>query len=163
MNPLQLMPLWGRVLAIGLFALSLVGFGYVKGINHESTKNLKAQLGTLEAQRKAVVERVAANAVLKAKQEADNKDITRRKDEEIDKLRADKFFAERMRYPNFCAGFTTGTEARGPEGSNGTDTGSGLVPKRVEEDIQKLIMKTEEVAATGRACQLFLSKNGFSQ
>ena len=62
-----------------------------------------------------------------------------------------------MRKPAVCAsaGSAALAGARGAEGGAAADTASGLLPDAVARDIQALILRTEEVAATGRACQAF--------
>ena len=49
-----------------------------------------------------------------------------------------------------------GGAASGPE----ADSAGGLLPDAVERDIQALILETEQVAATGRACQAFVTASG---
>ena len=66
-----------------------------------------------------------------------------------------------MRKPAFCAsaGPAASAGAGGPEGGAAVDTAGGLLPDAVARDIQALILRTEEVAATGRACQAFVIDN----
>ncbi len=68
---------------------------------------------------------------------------------------------ERMRKPAFCAsaGPAASAGAGGPEGGAAVDTAGRLLPDAVARDIQALILRTEEVAATGRACQAFVIDN----
>ena len=63
--------------------------------------------------------------------------------------------------PAFCAsaGPAAPAGAGGAEGGAAADTASGLLPDTVAQDIQALILRTEEVAATGRACQVFVIDN----
>ena len=65
---------------------------------------------------------------------------------------------ERMRKPAFCAsaGPAAPAGASGSEGGASADSAGGLLPDAVARDIQALILQTEEVAATGRACQAFV-------
>ena len=69
-----------------------------------------------------------------------------------------RFAAERMRKPAFCASAgpaaPAGTDGAGS--SAAADPAGGLLPDAVARDIQALILQTEEVAATGRACQTFV-------
>lgn len=77
-------------------------------------------------------------------------------------MRARLAAAERMRKPAFCASAGpaapagAGGAASGPE----ADSAGGLLPDAVERDIQALILETEQVAATGRACQAFVTASG---
>lgn len=59
-----------------------------------------------------------------------------------------------MRKSAFCAG-----AAAGPGTLAGAGSASGLLPDGVVRDTQALILQTEEVAATGRACQAFVRAN----
>lgn len=72
--------------------------------------------------------------------------------------------AERMRKPAFCAsaGPAAPAGASGPEGGAAGDPTGGLLPDPLARDIQALILKTEEVAATGRACQAFVRGSGMN-
>ena len=114
------------------------------------------------AESKAVAQRVAANAALTAQQAATSTAITKAYDEEITTVRARLAAAERLRRPAFCASAGpaaqagTGGAASGPA----ADSAGGLLPDTVARDIQALILQTEEVAATGRACQSFVRENG---
>ena len=73
--------------------------------------------------------------------------------------------AERMRKPAFCAsaGPAAPAGAGGAKGGAAADTASGLLPDAVARDIQALILQTEEVAATGMACQAFVKGNGMAE
>ena len=63
--------------------------------------------------------------------------------------------------PAFCAGTGAAASAgaSGAEGGAEADTAGGLLPDTVAQDIQALILRTEEMAATGRACQVFVIDN----
>ena len=113
------------------------------------------------AETKAVAQRVSENLAQAKKQAATALAITKAYDEEINDVRA-RLAAERMRKPAFCA--STGPAAPagsdGAEGGAAADPAGGLLPDTVERDIQALILQTEGVAATGRACQAFVRDNG---
>ena len=109
---------------------------------------------------KAVARRAAENLVQARQQAATALAITKAYDEEINDVRA-RLAAERMRKPAFCASArpTAPPGAVGAEGSPAADPAGGLLPDAVARDIQALILQTEEVAATGRACQAFVRAN----
>ena len=113
------------------------------------------------AETKAVAQRVAEDLVQARQQAATALAITKAYNEEINDVRA-RLAAERMRKPAFCA--STGPAAPagsdGAEGGAAADPSGGLLPDTVERDIQALILQTEGVAATGRACQAFVRDNG---
>ncbi len=108
---------------------------------------------------KAVAQRAAENLAQARQQAATSTVITNAYDEEInDVLSRLAAAAERMRKPAFCAsaGPAAPAGAGGAEGGAAADPSSGLLPDAVARDIQALILQTEEVAATGRACQAFV-------
>lgn len=117
------------------------------------------------AETKAVAQRAAENLAQARQQAANALAITKAYDEEINDVRARLAAAERMRKPAFCASAGpaapagAGGAASGPE----ADSAGGLLPDTVERDIQALILETEQVAATGRACQSFVRVNGLGE
>ncbi|WP_152598715.1 hypothetical protein [Janthinobacterium sp. RA13] len=113
------------------------------------------------AETKAVAQRAAENLAQARQQAAKVAAIKKVYDDEINNVRARLAAAERMRKPAFCAsaGPTAPAGASGPEGGAAADSASGLLPDAVARDIQALILQTEEVAATGRACQAFVKSN----
>lgn len=117
------------------------------------------------AETKAVAQRAAENLAQARQQAAVALAITKAYDEELNDVRARLAAAERMRKPAFCAsaGLAAPAGASGPEGGTAADSASGLLPDAVARDIQALILQTEEVAATGRACQAFVRVNGFGE
>ena len=115
------------------------------------------------AEAKAVAQRAVEN-LAQAQQQADKSAaITKAYDEEIATVLA-HLVAERMRRPAFCAsaGPAAPAGAGGAEGGAAADPVGGLLPDAVARDIQALILQTEEVAATGRACQSFVRENGMA-
>ncbi len=159
---LTLIPAPYRIAALTAFALALVAFGYVKGLQHGAEKAAVLAADQVAASQAALLARVASNATLAAKQRAANLKISKAHYEELAVVRSDLFFARRMRVPAFCPGVAGPAEAPGAAGSNAKDSGAGLLPRSVEADIQRLILETEETAATGRACQAFLRANELS-
>jgi len=116
------------------------------------------------AETKAVAQRAAENLAQARQQAAKVAAIKKVYDEENNDVRARLAAAERMRKPAFCAsgGPAAPAGASGAEGGAATDPAGGLLPDAVERDIQALILQTEEVAATARACQAFVRGNGIA-
>ena len=116
------------------------------------------------AETNAVAQRAAENLAQARKQAAKAAAVTKVYDDEINDIRARLAAAERMRKPAFCAsvGPAASAGASGAEGGSAADPASGLLPDAVARDIQALILQTEEVAATGRACQSFVRGNGMT-
>ena len=114
-------------------------------------------------EKKAVAQRAAENLAQAKQQAATALAITKAYDEEINDVRA-RLAAERMRKPAFCASAGPAAPAggSGADGGAATDPAGGLLPDAVARDIQALILQTEEVAATGRACQAFVRENGMA-
>lgn len=117
----------------------------------------------VDAETKAVARRVAENLVQAKQQAATALAITKVYDEEISNVRA-RLAAERMRRPAFCAspGPAASADADSSAGGAAADPAGGLLPDAVARDIQALILQTEEVAATGRACQAFVRKSAMA-
>ena len=115
------------------------------------------------AEIKAVAQRAAENLAQARQQAATALAIKKVYDDEINDVRA-RLATERMRKPGFCAsaGPAAPAGASGPEGGAAADPAGGLLPDAVARDIQALILQTEEVAATGRACQAFVRGNGMA-
>lgn len=105
----------------------------------------------------AVAQRVAENLAFAKQQAATALAITKAYDEEINDVRA-RLAVERMRKPAFCAsaGLAAYFGAGGAEVGAAADPAGGLLPDAVARNIQALTLQTEEVAATGRACQAFV-------
>ena len=110
------------------------------------------------AETKAVARRAAENLVQARQQAATALAIKKVYDDEINDVRVRLAVAERMRKPAFCAsaGPAAPAGSGGAEGGAAADPAGGLLPDEVARDIQALILHTEEVAATGRACQAFV-------
>lgn len=125
----------------------------------DADKNTRAA-----AEAKAVAQRAVDNLAQAKQQAATVLAIKKVYDDEINDVRARLAAAERMRKPAFCAsaGPAAPAGASGAEGGASADTASGLLPDAVERDIQALILRTEEAAATGRACQSFVRENGMA-
>ena len=117
------------------------------------------------AETKAVAQRAAENLAQARQQAAKAAAVTKVYDDEIKDIRARLSAAERMRKPAFCASAGPAGPAGvgGAEGGAAADSASGLLPDAVARDIQALILQTEEVAATGRACQAFVRENGMGK
>lgn len=162
MNLTLLVPLPYRIAALVAFAAALVAFGYVKGASHVHSEWDAAKAAQVAAENAAIGARVAANTKEAARQSEINATITKAKDEQIADIRA-RLAAERMRLPAFCSGPTATAETPRPSSSDGPDSTVRILPEQVERDIKALILQTEEVAATGRACQAFVTENGLSQ
>lgn len=117
-----------------------------------------------KAETKAVAKRVAENVAQAKQQAATARAITKAYDEEINDVLARLAAAERMRRPAFCAspGPAASAKADSAEGISAADPAGGLLSDAVARDIQAVILLTEEVAATGRACQAFVRENGMA-
>ncbi|MBR7634859.1 hypothetical protein [Janthinobacterium lividum] len=115
------------------------------------------------AEIKAVAQRAAENLAQARQQAASALAIKKVYDDEINDVLA-RLAAERMRKPAFCAsaGPAAPASAGGAEGGAAADPASELLPDAVARNIQTLILRTEEVAATGRACQAFVRENGMA-
>ncbi|OEZ49227.1 hypothetical protein JAB1_29660 [Janthinobacterium sp. MP5059B] len=116
------------------------------------------------AETRAAAQRAAENLAQARQQAAKVAAIKKVYDDEINDVRAHLATAERMRKPAFCAsaGPAAPAGASGAQGGAAADSAGGLLPDAVARDIQALILQTEEVAATGRACQAFVRENSMT-
>ncbi|WP_426056880.1 hypothetical protein [Janthinobacterium sp. PSPC2-1] len=165
MSALAKLPGW-LYLVVALLVASTIGavFIHVHGVEQGSAA-VQALWNTdkktrAAAETEAVARRAAENLAKANQQAATALAITKAYDEEITHVR-DQLVAERMRRPAFCAspGPAAPANADGAAGGPAADPAGGLLPDAVARDIQALILQTEEVAATGRACQAFLRGN----
>lgn len=125
--------------------------------------NERAEVAT--AKSAAILGRLAEIAAAKVLTDAIANKITKVKNEEIADVRTRLADAVRMRKPAFCSsgpGPTAPAIATGTSSSTDADTTGGYIPQVVDGNIRALILQTEEVAATGRACQAFVRENGMA-
>ena len=169
MSALAKLPGW-LYLTVALLAGAAVGGAYLHGHGVTQGREVVQALwdadkaARAKAETKAVAQRVADNAAQAKQQAATARAITKAYDEEINDVRARLAAAERMRRPAFCAspGPAASADADGSAGGAAADAAGGLLPDAVARDIQAVILQTEEVAATGRACQAFVRENGMA-
>ena len=166
MSALVKVPGWAYLILV-LVVVGAIGGAYLH--SHGVTQGRAAVQALWDADKKtraaaetkAVAQRVAENLVQARQQAATALAITKAYNEEINDVRA-RLAAERMRKPAFCAsaGPAAPTGASGAGSGAAADPAGGLLSDAVARDIQALILQTEEVAATGRACQAFVRDNG---
>lgn len=147
-------------LAIAL-AVLLAGFaaGWVaQGLRKDAEMNKYVE-EHVAAENAAIIKRTAENVAIAAKQTATNKAITKAKDEELAALNS-RLATERLRRGKaICAGPAPEANSESSSSSADADPSSGLFRADVERDFKALIVTMESAAATGRACQSFLSEN----
>lgn len=131
----------------------------VKAADNAGYARAVSQRAVLDAA--AIMTRAKENAAIAAQHDAINAKITKGKNNEIAILRA-RLAAERMRKPAFCNEPAGSPDAQSAGIGHGAGPASGLLPDRVAADIQALILKTEEAAATARACQAFVRGSGLA-
>lgn len=112
----------------------------------------------------ALERRHAENATLESKQIIINNQIQKVHDEEIRKINDALANSERLRIgTRFCANSARQTNIKSSTSGDGTDTTSRLLSEEVDRAVKQLILESERVAATGRAAQEFIRKNGFAE
>lgn len=160
MNPLTPYLLWIKLGAAVALVAGLVGWhahkvsqardeGYSTAISERAAQDLTA-----------IVSRTVENKVIADTQHNINVAITKAKNEELAPVRA-RIAADRVRVgPTLCDGTATPPAPEGARGSDGPNSGAGLLSPGMDRDIRALILETEEVAATARACQRFVRENG---
>ena len=149
-------------------AIVVIAFGgtYMQGRSDGADKvQAKWDAGTIAiatAEKAAVLKRVADNAKLEAQQTAYNASITKEHDDEINLVRRN-LAAERLRRgPGICARPASTPITKSTDIGNAADTAGGAFRGDLDRDIRAAMMQMEEVAATGRACQKFVTDNGMS-
>lgn len=153
--------LYGALLACVIAGAGMLHqrmLGYAQGRADVQVLWEAEKKGRSAAETKAVAQRAAENLAQARQQAARAAAITKVYDEEINAVRTRLAAAERMRKPAFCAsaGPVAPAGSSGAEGGAAANPAGGLLPDAVGRDIQALIMQTEEVAATGRACQAYI-------
>ena len=109
---------------------------------------------------KAAVEmRNESNRMLARAQSDRSTLIQKAHDDEIAKVRS-SITNQRLRIGTALCSTAGSSNSTSASGSNGTDTGSGLVSESTQRAINDLEMKVENALATGRAAQAFIRENG---
>ncbi|PIG30122.1 hypothetical protein CLU93_4457 [Janthinobacterium sp. 35] len=149
--------------AAAALVLLVLGFasGWWLGASRIEGKWNASKAAMAQAQNAAIIQRAAENLAQTRQQAAQAAAVKKVYNEEINDVRARLAATERMRRPAFCASAGPAAPAGtgGAAGSAAADPTSRLLPDAVARNIQALILQTEEVAATGRACQAFVRAN----
>ncbi len=110
----------------------------------------------------AVEVRNESNRLLAKAQAATNARISNAHQNEITRVRAAVASAPRLRIgPALCNRSASPAEASVSSRSNGTDTASRVLSAEMDGIFRALVLETESVAATGRACQAAAREHGF--
>lgn len=157
-----MIPLAWRAGAAAVIMAALFAFGYAKGSKSVKAQWARADAVRVQAESTAILARVADNAKLETKQAADNAAITKAFNEQISTVSAALASARRMRVPAFCPRSPAPANPESPGSGNAADPESWLLDGSVDRDIKAMMLQTEEVAATGRACQAFVRANGMA-
>lgn len=168
MGMLRIVPAWVYAL-IAFVALAGAGAVYEREKGKSEGRAIVQalwdadKLARANAEKSAVLERVAQNQQIFRQQEIRNQNITKANNDELAQVRAALAAAKRVRQPAFCSGSASPAEAASAGGSDATDPASRLLPESVDSAIRALILETEQAAATGRVCQAFVKANGMAQ
>lgn len=154
------LPPWVRLAAVGM-ALAGVVVWHLHAVHEARGEGYQAAVTErAAADLAATIKRTIENDAVAVQQRAANVSITKAKDEELSPVRA-RIAADRLRVgPALCDGVALPAQATGTAGGNSADTASRVLPEPMDRDIRALILETEEVGATARACQSFIEKNG---
>lgn len=154
--------------AIKAFVLVAIALGLFWAGHHFGAQGVQADWNKdiadrAKVEKAAVLARVSENQGIFRQQEITNQNITKVKDDELDKVRADLSHSERMRIGSAICPRSAGTaQTAGASSSDGSDTSSGVLSESMDRSVKALILEMEQVAATGRACQSFVQKNGLA-
>lgn len=161
---LKMVPRWCWEVLIALVLLLAYGL-HERGVGERlvQAKWDAANVAQALASKEAIDKRTEDNALLKTIQLGTSANIQKVHDNEITTLTASLAASKRMRVgPNFCPNTSGQTSSNSPGSSDGADTGGRLLSESVDAATKQLILKAEEVAATGRAAQAFIKKNGMA-
>lgn len=158
----KLIPLPYRWAIIAALFAAATGFGYVRGISHESDKRDLADAKRAKATESAIVARVQSNTATALRQQEANRVITKVHDEELAPV-LDSIAADRLRIgPSLCAGPTAPTQAESAGSSHAADPPGRLVSPELTQRIEQLEARVETALAAGRSCQAFVTANGMA-
>lgn len=161
----KIMPWLGAIKAAAVAALLLgvFWFGHKTGAQGVQVKWDAETAARANAEKSAVLDRVAQNQQIFRQQEITNQNITKAHDDELNQVRAAIAGAPRVR-PGaaLCSGFAAAAEANSASGSNAADTGGGVLSPEMDGAVKSLIMEMEQAAAAGRSCQRFITQNGLA-
>lgn len=167
---LPVIPGWFRYAAVIVAGLALMeGYRYVQ---HQGNVAGRAAVQALwdadkiertSAQLNALVEREEENNRVVAAVHAAYSELIKGKDNDMAKERLAAAATERLRLGTaWCDGGRPAAagEATSAGSGNRADPASRVLSESLDRSVKSLILETEEVAATGRACQAALKANG---
>jgi hypothetical protein len=163
MNPLTPYLLWIKLGAAAALIVGLFAFGH-----HQGAKSVQAEWDLdngvrAEATNKAMIKRVDENVALAQKQSDDNAALTKAHDAELAQVRATIVNQPRLRIgAGICPRLAGAPDPQSAGRSDAADTRVGLLRPDIQRDIDALKLQMEEVAATGRAAQAFITDNGMA-
>jgi hypothetical protein len=161
---LKIVPRWCWEVLIVLVLLLAYGL-HERGVGERlvQAKWDAANVAQALASKEAIDKRTAYNTLLKTIQLGTSANIQKAHDNEITAINASLAAVKRMRVgPNFCPNTSGQANSDSPSSSDGADTGGRLLSESVDAATKQLILKAEEVAATGRAAQAFIKENGMA-
>ena len=148
------------LLLVGAFVATFVAGWMVQGWRLNAKHDREAA-ERKQAETAAILTRIKNNERKAEQDKLNSARIAKEHKNEMDKIRA-ALAAERLRKPSWCSGSANTAETSGSDSSNGSDSGSRLLPPAVEQTVRRLIEETERAAAVGRACQEFVRSNGMA-
>lgn len=117
----------------------------------------------LTADNAAILSRVKNNERAREQDALNNERITKEKNDEIAKVRADYGRAAGLRISaNICSGFAGSAQTDGAGRSDDASTDTRLLPAATDRDLKALMLECEGVGSTARAAQEFITINGLA-
>lgn len=114
-----------------------------------------------QAEKIAIINRLAANAKLATEQEAARKLTQKGYEDEIAKNATAALAAGKLRYSEgFRAAFAVSGTSQSTDGSNAGTAATGLFPEPYAGNLRELMQKADTVTASCRASQKFIKDNG---
>ena len=161
----KIIPRWAYELVIGL-ALSL-GLLFALGAHERGIVQARwdaASAAQAIANKAAADKRADDNKQIASIQVATSLNIQKDHENEIATLNTRIANLGRLRIgAKFCSSVAGQADTQSTASSNGPDSAGRVLSPSVDEAVKRLIMESEEAAASGRAAQKFIRENGMAQ
>jgi hypothetical protein len=163
MNLLTPYLIWIKLGAAAALLLGLFAFGHHQGAKSVQGQWDSAKAAQLSAENAAILNRTSDNTAMAVTQAETNRILTKAHDAELAQVRTAIATAPRLRIgAGICPRLASAPDPQSAGRSDATDTRGGLLRADLQRDIDALKLQMEDVAATGRAAQAFITDNGMA-
>lgn len=165
MNPLAQYLGIIKIVAVIALVLSIFGYGYHTGSGHVQAKWDEAKVAQQAAEKQAVMTRLAENAKVAEQHQTEVQTLKKGHANEIAQVRAAaaRATAGGLRInAAVCNGFTPAAKADSASGSHEGTSGTGVLPEPYARNIIELMQHADEIVASCRVAQKFITDNGMA-